>query len=357
MKYVGIDLHKQTISVCVVSEAREVLARRRFRCAQPESIRAYFAQLGPFRFVVEATSSYEWLFQLLAPLAEHGVLAHPGKMRVIAESFRKSDKLDAQVLAEFLADGRILPSYRPTPRQRDHRRLVRHRVTVQRRIGAIKCRIRHILADHNADIAKLFTREGLAYLARVSLSPAERLVVDGLVDELTFQRGRLAATDRALDEFAKQATGREREHRLLLRSIPGVGRITTEVVLAELADPTRFRSQKAVVAYAGLSPGQRESGGKRHDLHIEKQGSKLLRWILVEAAWRLRRCSIHWGLIYQKLRVKLHSPKKAIVAVARRLLCLMKAILDSGRPYDPCHLPAGSGKSHDVVGTAAASSN
>jgi transposase len=357
MKYVGIDLHKQTISVCVVNEAREVLARRRFRCAEPESIRAYFAQLGPFRFVVEATASYEWLFQLLEPLAERGVLAHPKKMRVIAESFRKSDKLDAQVLAEFLADGRILASYRPTPRQRDHRRLLRHRVTVQRRIGGIKCRIRNVLADHNADIANLFTRQGLAYLASVSLSKAERFVVDGLVDEFTFQRGRLAAADRAIDDFAKTATEREREARLLLRSIPGVGRITAEVVLSELADPSRFRSQKAVVAYSGLSPGQRESGGKRHELHIEKEGSKQLRWILVEAAWRLRRRSTRWALIYEQLRIKLHSKKKAIVAVARRLLCLMKAILDSGRPYDPCHPATGSGNSRDVAGTAAASSS
>lgn len=79
MKYVGIDLHKQTISVCVVNEARTVLERRRLWCAEPASIRAYFARLEPFRFVVEATASYEWLFQLLEPLAERGVLAHPRK--------------------------------------------------------------------------------------------------------------------------------------------------------------------------------------------------------------------------------------------------------------------------------------
>ena len=98
MNFVGIDLHKQTISVCVVSQERKVSARRTFRCAQPDRIRAYFATLGEFQAVIEATASYEWLWVLLDPLADRIVLAHPGKMRIIAESTRKSDKLDAEVL-------------------------------------------------------------------------------------------------------------------------------------------------------------------------------------------------------------------------------------------------------------------
>ena len=72
-------------------------------CASRNGFAAYFAELGTFQAVVEATASYEWLVALLDPLAERMVLAHPGKLRVIAESVNKSDKLDAQVLAEFLA--------------------------------------------------------------------------------------------------------------------------------------------------------------------------------------------------------------------------------------------------------------
>jgi transposase len=68
----------------------------------------------------------------------------------------------------------------------------------------------------------------------------------------------------------------------LLDSIPCVGTVTIDVLLSELGDVRRFRSQKRVVAYAGLAPGVRESAGKRKDLHISKEGSRLLRWALVE---------------------------------------------------------------------------
>ena len=121
MKYVGIDLHKKTISACVVVkeyERRQVAARKRLACKDESAIAAWFRELGPFEVVVEATSSYEWFVKLVEPLAHRVLLAHPKKLRVIAESKRKSDKLDAQVLAEFLASDEIPLAYRPSPRVR-----------------------------------------------------------------------------------------------------------------------------------------------------------------------------------------------------------------------------------------------
>lgn len=332
MKFVGIDLHKATISVCVVNCKREVLMRRRFDCRETEKIEQFFRELGEFQMVVEATASYEWLFRLIEPLAQKAVLAHPKKLRVIAESTRKSDRLDAQVLAEFLALDMIPTSYRPTPRQRAHRRLVRQRDAVQRRITSAKNRIRRLLSDYNADIPKLFTQRGMEYLERVPLTETDRFAIDQIVDEYDFLSGQLRACDHRLLEFAKTAPAAESEARALLRSIPGVGRVTSETVLSELADVGRFRSQKQVVAYAGLSPGQRESAGKGRELHIEKNGSKRLRCVLVEAAWQLVRRTARWRTVYEKLKVRLKA-KKAIVAIARRLLCLMTAILKSGQPY------------------------
>ena len=154
MKYVGVDLHKKSISVCVMSEARRVLQTRRFVCVEPHRIEAFFRELGPHEVVVEATVGYEWLLRLVEPYAHRAVLAHPGKLRVIAESTRKSDKLDARVLAEFLALGMIPEAHRPTPRVRDHRALVRHRQFVQQRITATKSKIRRVLWDYNADLAR-----------------------------------------------------------------------------------------------------------------------------------------------------------------------------------------------------------
>ena len=85
MNYVGIDLHKKTISICVVNQERRKIDYKRLACSTPETIVDYFRRLGSFHAVVEATASYEWLVRLLEPLAERIVLAHPKKLRVIAE--------------------------------------------------------------------------------------------------------------------------------------------------------------------------------------------------------------------------------------------------------------------------------
>jgi len=339
MKFVGIDLHKQTITVCVVDQSRTVLVRRQLRCAQEQTIVDFFAQLGEFRAVVEATASYEWFVQLIEPLAQSVLLAHPKKLRVIAESTRKSDKLDARILAEFLALDMIPSSYRPTPRQRDHRRLVRQRDTIQRRITALKNRIRRILSDYNADRKDLFTQEGQAAWPQVALSSADRFAMKQLFASLAFCQGQLLEADRELRGFIGQAPVREQHLRELLLTIPGVGFVTAEVVLAEVADIDRFASQKQVVAYAGLAPGQRESAGKLRELHIEKTGSKHLRWVLVEAAWRLVRHSPRWKAIFDRLRKRLQA-KKAIVAIARRLLGVITSILKSGEPFSATHASA-----------------
>ncbi len=115
MNYVGIDLHKKTIVLCVMNQDRKVIGRKTFACGQAEAVREFFAGLGPFRAVVEATASYEWLVELIGPLADKVVLAHPGKLRVIAESTKKTDRLDAQTLAEFLARDMIPEAHRPDP--------------------------------------------------------------------------------------------------------------------------------------------------------------------------------------------------------------------------------------------------
>jgi transposase len=334
MLYVGIDLHKKTITLCVVNQARDVLTQKRFLCAEPDKIRSFFAALGAFQAVVEATASYEWLWEMLEPLANRLVLAHPKKLRVIAESTRKSDKLDARVLAEFLALDMIPQAYRPTPRQREHRVLVRQRCYLQRRITSVRNKIRRILSDYNADRSNLFTGEGRQYLAQVSqqLAAADRFVIEQLVAEFEFYHRQLDAWAVEMKQFVARASLTEAEARRLLQSIPGVGPVTTEVVLSELADPKRFRSARCAVSYAGMAPGHRESAGKRKELHIERTGSKLLRWVLVESAWQLVRYTARWRFTFTQLSARI-GRKKAITAIARRLLTVMMALLKKGQPY------------------------
>ena len=187
MVYVGIDLHKKSIAVCVVDQDRKVLQRKNFLCVDVASIAGYFRGLGAFAFVVEATATYEWLVQLLEPLAARFVLAHPAKMRMIAETAKKTDRLDAQTLAEFLALDMIPQSYRPPARIREHRVLVRYRAHCRQRVSQLMCRIRYLAATYNADRSDLFAAEPLEALrGRSDLTAADRFV---LAQRLTRESG------------------------------------------------------------------------------------------------------------------------------------------------------------------------
>lgn len=337
MKFIGVDLHKKTISLCVVmivEGKREVVARNRFNCKDTSRIRAFFEKQETFQVVVEATASYEWFLLLVEDLADRCVLAHPKHLRVIAESKHKSDKIDAQILATFLAMDMIPEAYRPSPRIRQYRVLVRHRRWVQSRITSLKCKLRHKAAHYNADVAELFSAQGQQHLAEIAMSVADRFETRNLLAQLEQCQQQLKETDAELRKFSKTAPAAEREARGVLDTMPEVGPVTIDVVLSELGDWRRFRSAKRVVSYAGLDPGSRESAGKARQLGITKEGSRLLRWAMVETAWRLVNKYRRWRHVFEKLKKNTGSEKRAIVGVARRVLCVMFAMLRDGQAYD-----------------------
>src|SRR2546430_16095695 len=99
MLYVGADLHKKSISLCVVkveNGKQRVVRRQTLACRQTEAIRRFFAGLGPFRLAVEATAAYEWLFQLIEDLAERLGVGDPQEVGVIAEGTGKNGQIDGQ---------------------------------------------------------------------------------------------------------------------------------------------------------------------------------------------------------------------------------------------------------------------
>jgi transposase len=335
MRYIGADLHKKSITFCVVEIVEgktKIVQRKRLGCHDTERITEFVAQHAPCEVVVETTIGQEWFVQLCAPLAERTVVAHAGKLRVIAESTRKTDKVDAFVLAEFLAKDMIPESWIPTPRVRQHRALVRRRQKVQSRITSVKNTMRAILTRYNSDRKDIFTLLGWEAAKAFELLPEDRWVLDDLWEELLQQRHRLSKIEKRLAKFAEAAPLREAEARAILATMPGVGTVTIETVLAELGDWRRFKNARAVAAFAGLAPGVRESDGKRHDLKLTKRGSPLLRWVMIQLAHRVKNRSARWSAVFEQVSLKA-GKKKATCAVARRLLMVMYAMLRDGQAY------------------------
>lgn len=340
MRFIGADLHKKSITFCVVETVggtTVVIQRARMMCCEGERINAFLKSHIPFQITVEATIGYEWFALLAEQSASRIVLAHPGKLRVIAESTRKTDKVDAFVLAEFLAKDMIPEAWRPTPRVRQHRCLVRRRCKVQSRITSIKNTVRGILTRYNADRESLFTKLGWRYVSSLDLLKEDLWVLADLWEELAECQIRLRKLDTRLEEFAASAPIREAEARDVLGSMPGVGPVTIETILAELGDWQRFHNADAVVSFAGLDPGVRESDGRRKDMRLTKAGSPLLRWIMVQLAHRMKRLTARWKNLFEKMAGRVGN-KKATCAIARRLLLVIYAMLREGRAYQLAHV-------------------
>ena len=340
MRFIGADLHKKSITFCVVELEKSktvVVQRQRVLCKEVEKIRSFLKAHRPCELVVEATIGFDWFASLTEEFATRVILAHPGKLRVIAESTRKTDKVDAFVLAEFLAKDMIPEAWRPTPRVRQHRTLLRRRCKIQSRITSVKNSMRALLTRYNEDRQNLFSKVGWEASRKIKLMEQERWVLEDLHEELNQQRQRLRKLDQQLIIFAQTAPVLEREAREILATMPGVGVVTIDTILAELGDWRRFRNAKSVVSFAGLDPGVRSSDGKRHDLKLTKAGSPLLRWIMIQLAHRMKRTTARWKRMFEQLAKRV-GKKKATCAVARRLLMVLYAMLRDGNAYQ---MPAG----------------
>ena len=207
---------------------------------------------------------------------------------MIAESTKKSDKLDAQTLAEFLA-----LDWTPA--------LLAADAAGPGTSHASAAALLHAAADYGhqeqaaASPGRLQCRYPPAVrpegpwrdLVQLAISAADRFHAELLFEELDQQLNRRKRIDDKLAEFALAGSIAEQEARRVLKSIPGVAAVTTDVVLSEIGDIRRFSSQCKATAFAGLAPGIRETAGPAKHLGITKEGSRLLRWALVQTAWRL----------------------------------------------------------------------
>lgn len=335
MRFIGADLHKKSITFCVVEivNGKTVVKKReRLLCCQTERIERFFEAQVPYELTVESTIGYEWFADLCAKTAQRVVLAHAGKLRIIAQSTRKTDKIDAFVLAEFLAKEMIPEAWQPTSRVRQHRSLVRRRHKIQSRITSIKNTIHGLLTRYNADREDLFTRLGREASEKPALLTQERWIISDLWEEYDQQKERLKKLDARLKTFAKSAPLYEAEARAVLETIPNVSTVTVDVVLAELGDWKRFRNANTVASFAGLDPGVRESDGRRKNLKLSKAGSPLLRWVMIQLAHRMKSRSARWQRLFEQTS-KRAGKKKATCALARRLLLVMYAMLRDGKAY------------------------
>ncbi len=327
MVYLGVDLHRKRSVVTALAEDGTVMLSRRIQSC-PEDFRRVFGELEPWSLSVafEATYGWSWFADLLADAGIEAHMAHPLATKAIAAGRVKNDSVDARTLAHLLRTHLLPEAWIAPPGVREQRALARTRTSLVRIRSRLQCQVHGILADHCVQPAvdALFGPAGRRFLASVELPPVDRSRIDAalrLIDSITAE---VSALDAQLRTVFR---GDERLGRLL--PIPGVGFLSACIVLAEVGDITRFHSPEQLCSWAGLTPTEHSSDEHTRRGHISKQGSRWLRWVMVEAATRptvhpkLRR--FHDGIASRR------GKKIARVALARLLLTLcFYALRDQG---------------------------
>lgn len=317
MVYLGVDLHRKHSVVAALAEDGGLMFSRRIRSC-PEDFQRVFGELEPWSISVafEATYGWSWFADLLADVGVEAHMAHPLATKAIAAGRVKNDSVDARTLAHLLRTHLLPEAWIAPPEVRDRRRLARTRVSLMRIGSRLRCQIHALLADHCVfpPEDELFGPAGRRFLAEVALPAVARGRIDAALRLIDGVAAEVAALERELAEAFK-ADGRIRR----LLPIPGVGTTTARIVLAEIGDSTRFRSPDQLCSWAGLTPIERSSDEHTRRGHISKQGSRWLRWVMVEAAQRVRDPQL--ARFFEGIERRRGS-KIARVALARRILTL-----------------------------------
>ncbi len=314
MWHIGIDLHRKTLAIAAVHDSGEVRPPTAFPCSDVQGIVQYMTKLQPFRVVVEATGTYRWLYRLLRSLGTV-LLAHPLMLRAMTQRRCKTDRLDAQLLANLLRINQIPLAYIPSDEYQMLRDITRHRARMGRGLATVKIGLRALLARHNMEAIYQFPfgPRGLYWFSKQDFGPVDNAVRDELLGRFKHYGHQIAVIDAHLAELRPKFPQVE-----VLAELYGIGLFSALLIIGELGDVERFRHAKQAGAYTGLTPRVNQSGEHDHHGHVSHQGSAWLRWVLTEAAMKLVRRDVALANFYTRIR-KRSSTKIARVAAARKL--------------------------------------
>lgn len=330
MIHLAIDHGKKKSHAVALSDTGEVL----FDAEVPttfEGLASIKAALPPgeVRSVVEASWNWGKVYDSLEELGLNPKLANTLKSRYIAESFTKTDRIDATTHAIMFRVGVTPLVHVPSKEVRDQKNLLRHRFWLVQQQVMIKNRI-HSIVDRNhvepPKRADLFAGHGRAWLDTLQLREPDNKLLKAhleLYDELkTCTKQTEKWVDVALEG-----------NKLLpiLESFPGVGKILGALMAVEIDTIERFHSPSKFAAYCGLVPSTYSSGGKTaHGRMIPS--NRHLKYAFIEAAWNASRCSPYFSALFERLKERKGSCK-AVGAVARRMSEIAYFCLQHKRTY------------------------
>lgn len=340
-KYIGFDIDCKKVVACVVENGKrdiyetlgpDVGSMRKFLLKQKQS--GVWVELA-FEISGEAGFIYDSLLDCVDEIK----VANPTKMTWIYRTAKKNDRIDARKMAVLMSIGELPTVYMPTAEVRQWRQAILQRRKIISEVVQSKNRIRaslksqgHSSPEHGGGWWKKANRFWMRRLCEdcKDIGNLWRFHLSNLLDKLELLEKQRDEITKRLDVYLSTQPGGR-----LLMSIPGVGPRTAEAVLAYTDDVSRFGNYKQYCSYFGMTPKLDESGSTRRLGHISKHGPSVVRWLICESSWKVIRGSKGMRAFFDRVMGGQAGRKKiAIVAVGRKLLSIMRAMLLSGELFN-----------------------
>ena len=334
----GLDLGDRHSWYCVLDEAGQIQQEQRVRTTA-KALREVFGAMPRSRIALETGTHSSWISRLLGELGHEVIVANARKLRLIGESRKKDDRLDARTLARLARiDPKLLSPVKHRSRQAQADLTV-----IRARAGLV--RVRTALVNTVRGLAKSYGERLRGCNGRnlnpekaETLSPELQAGLKPLLAALESVSEQIREYNERIEALAQESYPQV----ALLKQVKGVGTLIALTFLLTLEDPHRFGKSRDVGGYLGLQPGRRNSGQREPQMHISKEGDPYLRTLLVQGAQHILGpfgvdCDLRrWGLRLAARGGK-SAKKRAIVATARKLAVLLHHLWVSGEVYEPLH--------------------
>jgi len=331
MYYVGLDVHRDTSFCAILDKAGDTIAERNLENDLLEFAN-FFAQFNqPMEAAMEATTDAYFIQALLDELQIPVHLAHPRKLRLIAESSSKTDRTDAHLIADLLRMGRLPEAYLAPSEVTEMRQLTRGRQSLVNTRTRLKNQVSAVLRRHGCKcpLSDKFGKAGRAWIESLQLPTIAAMMLDIYLAVIDVLSAYIAQCGSKLREISRHD---ERIRRL--QEIPGIAEVFGPMIVAEIGEISRFWTKRRFVAYCGLAPVVRQSADKTYIGPLRGDCNRWLRYAFIEAAHSCARSPGRYRHYYQR-KVEQRDTKVAAIATARRLCRLVFAILWSGERYRP----------------------
>ena len=333
---IGIDLGDRTSRYCMIGERGEIVAEGSVATTS-KGIAQTFGPMRKCRIGLEVGTHSPWVSRLLTSLGHEAIVANARELKAITASSRKSDPMDARMLARLVrADPELLRPIRHRGEQaqahlmkiRVRAALVEARTSLINAARGLVKAVGERLPDCDADQMGTTKAAELPGWLRSQIGP--------LLEQVEQLSEQINRSDRDIEQIARK----EYPETKLLEQVWGVGTLIAVTFVLTVEEPHRFSRSRDVGCYVGLRPRQGQSGERNPQLGITKEGDIYLRKLLVQGAHRIlyQRAPDtdlkRWGLKLSE-RGGSNAKKRAIVAVARKLAILLHRLWVTGEVYEP----------------------